>query len=313
MANNTPTRLGQINNTGLTDALFLKVYGEVQVAFRRMTAFKDRHYTRQVQSGKSVQFPLIGRSAGAALHTPGVEITGDAIPQNEKVITIDGLLYTSVSVAEIDEMMNHYETRREFTTQLGEELAMEFDRNVARTAILAARSAAWHPSMPGGSAVTAATSKTDSDVLIAALFQAATIFDTNWAPESGRSAYLLPVQYALLAQNVKLTNQWNGTGPGYNGVYAEGTVLKVAGLELVKTNNLPNTNVAAPLISKYAVDATNTTSIITQRRAVGTAILRDIRLETEYTARRQSTLLVATYAVGHGVLRPDCAVEIKTA
>jgi hypothetical protein len=312
MANDAPTRLGQINNTGLTDALFLKIYGEVQVAFRRMTAFKDRHYTRQVQSGKSVQFPLIGRSQGALLHTPGAEITGRDIPQNEKIITIDGVLYTDVSIANIDEAMNHYDVRREFTTQLGEELAIEFDKNVARTAILAARSAGWHASMPGGSGIIAANARTDSEVLIAALFQAGVVLDQNWAPEGGRSAFLLPVQYALLAQNTKLTNQWNGTGLGYNGVYADGTVLKVNNIELVKTNNLPQGNVTAT-ITKYNVDATNTAALVTQRRAVGTAILRDIRLETEYTVRRQSTLMVATKAVGHGILRPECAVEIKVA
>lgn len=313
MADNTPTRLGQINNTGLADALFLKIYGEVLTAFRRTTAFRNRHFEQTIQSGKSVQFPLLGRSPGAALHVPGTEITGRSIPQNEKIITLDGLLYTDVSVADIDEMMNHYETRSEFTSQLGEELAMEFDRNIARTAILAARSASWHASMPGGSAINAANARTDSEVLIAALFQAGVILDTNWASPEGRSAFMLPVQHALLAQNTKLTNQWNGTGAGYNGVYADGTVLKVNNIELVKTNNLPTGNVNNAVISKYNVDATNTVALVTQKRAVGTVKLRDIKLETERTVRRQSTLMVATMAVGHGVLRPDCAVEIRTA
>lgn len=310
MANNTPTRLGQINNTGLTDALFLKVYGEVLVAFRRRSSFRERHFERTIQSGKSVQFPLIGRGPGAALHTVGAEISGRNVPQGEKIITLDGMLYTDVSIAEIDEMMNHYETRSEFTYQLGEELAMEYDRNVARTAILAARSAAWDPSQPGGSAIVAANARTDSEVLIAAIFQAGVIFDTNWASSEGRSAFLLPVQYALLAQNTKLVNQWYG---GSNGVYAEGTVLKVNGIELVKTNNLPVGNVSAPVVSKYAVDATNTACLITQKRAVGTVKRKDIMVEAEWSLRRISTLLVARMAVGHGVLRPDCAVEIRVA
>jgi len=32
----------------------------------------------------------------------------------------------------------------------------------------------------------------------------------------------------------------------------------------------------------------------------------------EYDVRRQGTLLVAKYAMGHGILRPDAAFEIKT-
>jgi len=33
----------------------------------------------------------------------------------------------------------------------------------------------------------------------------------------------------------------------------------------------------------------------------------------EYSARHQGTLMVAKYAVGHGVLRPEASVIIKTA
>jgi hypothetical protein len=36
-------------------------------------------------------------------------------------------------------------------------------------------------------------------------------------------------------------------------------------------------------------------------------------MESEYTVRRQSTLLVGKYACGHGVLRPEAAIEIKAA
>jgi hypothetical protein len=38
----------------------------------------------------------------------------------------------------------------------------------------------------------------------------------------------------------------------------------------------------------------------------------DLAVESEYDIRRQGTLIVAKYAVGHGYLRPDCAVELKT-
>ena len=38
----------------------------------------------------------------------------------------------------------------------------------------------------------------------------------------------------------------------------------------------------------------------------------DLSTEMEYGVRFQGTLVVAKYAVGHGILRPECAAEIKT-
>jgi hypothetical protein len=46
--------------------------------------------------------------------------------------------------------------------------------------------------------------------------------------------------------------------------------------------------------------------------AVGTVKLMDLAFETQYDIRRQGTLMVAKYAAGHGVLRPEAAVRVKT-
>ena len=39
----------------------------------------------------------------------------------------------------------------------------------------------------------------------------------------------------------------------------------------------------------------------------------DLAVESEYDIRRQGTLMVAKYAMGHGALRPEAAVQIQTA
>jgi hypothetical protein len=38
--------------------------------------------------------------------------------------------------------------------------------------------------------------------------------------------------------------------------------------------------------------------------------LMDLSTEMEYSVRHQGTLIVAKYAMGHGILRPECAVEL---
>jgi hypothetical protein len=40
--------------------------------------------------------------------------------------------------------------------------------------------------------------------------------------------------------------------------------------------------------------------------------LLDLSMRMSYDERRLGTLIVSKYAVGHGVLRPECAVELAT-
>ncbi len=308
MADNSVNRLGQINNTGLTDALFLMVYAEVLAAFQRSTQFMSRTYVRSIPNGKSAQFPVIGR-ANARYHTPGTEITGDAVPTAEQIITIDGLLISDVSIAEIDEAMNHYDVRSEYTRLLGEAQAQTFDANVARTGILAARSSAVIPSMPGGTKLIVATAKTSGLDLGGALFSAASTLDENFVPDDGRSVFVRPLQYNLLVQETTNINKfWGGEGS-----FADGNVRKIAGMEIVKSTNLPNTAVTGTYNSKYDVDASKTAALVLARQAVGTVKLIDMKMEAEWSTRRQSTLMLAKQAVGHGILRPDAALEIAVA
>ena len=89
MANFTSSRLGLVNNTGTGyDALFLKVFaGEVLSSFRKATIFEDLHTVRTISSGKSAQFPIIGLSS-TAYHTPGTQLTGNAIKHAEATINL---------------------------------------------------------------------------------------------------------------------------------------------------------------------------------------------------------------------------------
>ncbi len=53
-----------------------------------------------------------------------------------------------------------------------------------------------------------------------------------------------------------------------------------------------------------------------QKQALGTVKLMDLAVERtsgDFEIMYQGTLMAAKYAMGHGILRPECAVEIKTA
>ncbi|WPJ50924.1 major capsid protein [Klebsiella phage RCIP0029] len=85
-------------------ALFLKVFGgEVLTAFARTSVTSNRHMQRQISSGKSAQFPVIGRTKAAYLQ-PGESLDDKRkdIKHTEKTINIDGLLTADVLIYDIE-------------------------------------------------------------------------------------------------------------------------------------------------------------------------------------------------------------------
>lgn len=322
------SRLGQINGTGGSyandNALFLKVFGgEVLTAFANKVVTMDKHMVRTISNGKSAQFPRTGRT-DAAYHTPGQEILGDSILHNERIITINDLLLSSVFIPNIDEAKNHYDVRSVYSSEMGIALANQMDKHVLQTIAQAALNTT--PEVTGeadmvgtvitdSDTVSSASMASDADALIEAIFLAAEALDEKNVPEEGRYIYVKPDSYYRLANSSKVINV--DFGNAGNGSTASGKIMRVAGMPIVKTNNLPTTNVASGVAAgseaRQAVDARNTVALVAHASAVGTVKLMDLATEMEYQISRQGTLMVAKYAVGHGVLRSEAACLLRTA
>lgn len=309
MTDVTVSRLGQVNLNGDDNALFLKIFsGEVLNTFDRECVFQDKHLIREIKNGKSAQFPATG-TIKANYHTPGTMLTGTPIAHNERVIVIDDLLVADTYIANIDEAKNHYDIRSEYTKQLGQALANAFDKNVARVGILAARESATIIGGFGGSQINGGGDvRTNGDQIGKAMFAAAQVLDEHDVPSTERFAYMRPVTYYAAAATKDLINKdWNGAGS-----LAAGSIDTVAGIKIVKTNNLPNSDESGlnEIPSKYRGDYSRTAFSVQHRSSVGTARLLNLGMDSQYLATHQATLLVAKYALGHGILRPECAVEV---
>lgn len=324
MADAVVSRLGQAGLQGAVDALFLKIFaGEVLTAFERANIMQGRHRVRTISHGKSASFPIVG-GVEARYHTPGAEITGQKVEHNERIITIDQLLIADTFIASIDEAMNHYDVRSIYSTEIGRKLAYTMDRNVIIEFIKAARASSILTTKPnlGGAQVENDLFKIDAtagakDVkekaaaLAAGLFEAAQILDEKDVPKEGRFALFRPAEYYALVQNTDVINRdWGGAG-----IYSDGKVWRVAGIEIIETNNIVKTDTTQandPDYNPYHnVDATQTVGIVATPDAVGTVKLMDLAMESGWDMRRQGTLILAKYACGHGVLRPECSVELK--
>ena len=176
-----------------------------------------------------------------------------------------------------------------------------------RVVVQAARGAATITGTNGGTVITKANFTTSANI-VAALFDAAEQMDGDDIPEDERYAVVSPAIYYKLAQDTTVLNKdWGGEG-----AYADGKVLRVAGITIVKSNHLPtgNQSTVTGEQNTYHADFTKTKAVVFHKSAVATVKLMDLGLESEYDIRRQGTLFVAKYAMGHGVLRPEAAIEL---
>jgi hypothetical protein len=66
-------------------------------------------------------------------------------------------------------------------------------------------------------------------------------------------------------------------------------------MELVWSNNLPNTNNITTGPTAYQGDFSNSIALIWHNSAVGTVKLMDLAVESEYDIRRQGTLQLRSF------------------
>ncbi len=314
MANASPTRLGEINNTGDDNALFLKVFsGMVLEAFDTNQVTESRVTMRTINSGKSAQFPLIWKGS-AGFHTPGTEILGNDIPQAEKVISIEDLFISPVFIARIDEAKNHYDVRAPFAHQLGEALGNAFDKNNFRALFKGAK--ASHPITVAstdfdGTPIGETNLSTTATVAKAAIYDAARFLDEKDVPSEGRTAAFLPLVWYLLLENGEfLEREFGGEGSKSRALFSH-----AADLEVVKTNNIPTANETSPPSDVPAVltseDFREYVGGAWHATGLGVVKLLDLSTEMEPDVRRQGTLMVAKYAMGQDFLRTESCITFE--
>jgi hypothetical protein len=161
--------------------------------------------------------------------------------------------------------------------------------------------------------------------LIQACFKAAELMDSKNVPDVGRFCLLPPAEYYKLVNENKdaINRDYN---PDNNGSIATGEIMSVAGIRILKSNHVPSGAASASEIhadgqvvndvfGSGGVGYGNTSfaqtkGIIFQTEGVGTVKLLDLAMESEYFMERLGTLLMARYAMGHGVLREEACMEL---
>lgn len=232
-------------------------------------------------------------------------------------------------IANIDEAKNHYDVRSIYSSEMGIALANQMDKHVLQEFIKGAL--VTTPDVTGEADMVGTvidrtnaglqTPSTDSFKgaanganLVKAIFAMAQKFDEKNVPADGRFVIVKPAEYYALSNLDSLVSSFYGAKNAYG--RETGRIFEIAGMEIVKSNNLPTTNVnTSPAqgdsAARHAVDASDVVAVCGHASGVGTVKLLDLATEMEYQISRQGTLMVGKYAMGHGVLRAEACGIIK--
>lgn len=292
--------------------LFLREFGEMVLeAYEETHDFKDgKTYVKTVSAGKAWAFPIIGRKRDAADHVPGEIVLGGTIEHNEVEISVDNITVDAAFIAEIDELLNHYALAGPYARQIGESLASVSNGRIARTAVLASRetvapytdgplpSYAWHADM--------ATDAAQIEQGIYDGVEHIRKFDIG----GGKATSYFPWKQQLLVARYTGIDTVDTSGSGDR---AAGTVGQIAGVGVMGTNSIPNTNYTSDSFAKYNGDFSTTIGVMFNQMAVGTLKRRGMKVVMKTQEDRLGTLLLGSQLEGHGKLRPECSFEFASA
>lgn len=321
---------GQNLSAGDRDALFMKVFsGEVLTAFARNTMMMSRHQVRTIDHGKSASFAVMGRTRAKYL-APGNSLDDQRkkFEHSEKVIAIDGLLTADCLITDIDDAMNHYDVRVEYSRQLGEALAQSADCAIINElANMAAKDATVPENIPDngtgadkvkgtGKAFEFATgldlsqSADYGNKIIEGLLAARAAFTKNYVPMGDRYCLLTPEGYSALIKALMPDSA------NYQALFDpnSGKLQTICGFEVIEVPHLINDGVDGKHALNEKVSTAGLQGIVFHRSAVGTVKLKDLAMERARRAEYQADQIIAKFAMGHGGLRPEAVgVFVKEA
>lgn len=300
--------------TGATSGATLTrdVLLEVKEAFDRQNKFMDKIDVKTIESGHGAQFIIGGKDSYALAKTQGrsgattatgTDISVNDVKIDQRLINIDDLVYDARRIDGKEEKMAEYDVRAPITNMIGSVLAQAIDAKIVAKLGLAceATGIASNPNAPAvvvNAVISSGTTAKDrGNAMAEAVFKATAALRKV---DNYNEAWLAvdPDQYADLVQSDRAVSVDYTSG---NGGYDTGKVLKVGGAMVFETNHL-----------SFATNIEGIKGIVFTKEAVGLVKLQDVTTEVNYDFNKFATLMSGRYAIGCGVLRPECCVAIAS-
>lgn len=297
------------------ELLIEKATGEIIASFAKNTIMEGKYEKKQLQGGKSLRFEHVG-SIGAYYHNAGEHIKGLNVGHDKSEITLDRPLVTSFFTDDFQETMVHYDARKEYTKKMGEVLAQKYDRNIQMKFITGARLKNVMAEYAGGTVIVD-TELASADLAVRVnAFAKAIITGKKELIKKRVSGEIFcvtdPDTYFEIIEGRELLNKDYGNV----GDYSLGEVFRIGGVPLSYHNFIPQSDATDVANTEFydeyhGINCVGTVAFMGTKEAVG--VLRGGNVTTKIwdDDGRMGTWTRASLACGMGVLRPECAVEIR--
>jgi len=250
---------------------------------------------KTITSGTVAQFMVSGKSNASTTHTPGAQVVSGTIKMDERTVIIKDRKVVAHSLDKLDEKLSQVDIRSELVKQSVETLSNEIDlelftliETAVSTAGVSDQSTGSTSTMTGFNALTDAEAK--GDAIVEGMFALNSEFNKKNIPSEDRVFVTSSDNYSYIVQSRKAIDKDYSNG---NGGIDSGTVMKIAGVSIIFSNNLPTT--------------ANLQGLMFHKNAVCIATAMDITTEMNYDFNTLSDLLTSYVAYGTDVLDPGCA------
>ena len=319
-------RAGQANGAGSVLANMPEIWQKEILASFDQNAIAPKLFLKRVlDHGKVAKFRVMGKGS-ANFHVAGEDIfdSGNSyvsdLKHNIQEVFIDRPLVAAetldlqdMAMIDIPEVL-----RMEVTEELGRSLARTYDKYALQKAVMAARESTVLTGGDSGEAITDADGKTNAASLIDTIFSAIQKLDEKNIPMDERVIVLRPAQYYVLVNDsTNNASRFNlDKDIGSEGSFALGHVGRIGGVPVIKTNHLPITDLSSAITgdtNDYSNDFSTTFGLVCHKSCIAQAMLKDLKFHSVEKPETLSINIMAYLMTGFGVIRPESAIELKTA
>lgn len=330
MAASALNRPGQDNAAGDAFANFKMIYsGLIAQQYPRGLKFADRITKRTFPKGaKSIEVKFHDAES-AAYHTPGHDILVDGSylgnPQKgSKEIKLGAKLLKAGLLDWCDGYIEDFDSSKEHAYAIKEAL-QRIDDQLSFRAIVAAANrnggADEYTNEPdlGASVgtqtltVSGAHDSTKAGVLKDAILAAGEAFDAVDLPDDGRCIALTPFAYNLLFYITDQAFLNRDYGNNANGSLSERKILRAGGFDVIRSNNIPTTDLSADTArqTELNLDFTKTIGAIFHKDAAIRGVAKEVMFDSWFDKRMRADAYVAEFVAGFGSYRREAAIWLK--
>lgn len=236
---------GQVDGSGAKNALFVDAWtGTVNEYLEKETHLWSSIETTQLTGTDALTTHYMGELDPFVKYQDGQAPESTDVGLNSATIRVDTLLTHRISMAPLAIVQDPFKMATKLGRKQGRKAAQLLDELTATIALKAAKSPALASAYKAGTTVTLGSGgdEANADKLYKAIVTTIVGMENKDVPTDDLKIFVNPTQYEVLTNHPKLINKDFSNG---NGDFSDGKVMKVYGVPVVKTRQLPQTVVTS--------------------------------------------------------------------